>query len=1374
MADETSQPAVRPVERPLNLVPVGLKEAALDSPTFRATALHFADQIEVIERWLEGYTRAASKLTTEVGALEAAVNSLLTQSAPPPGVSEAVMDHDYTLLALLRYGEGAREFWTHTLRGMKRYDTTVVEPIRGFMNNDLRAFKDARRIMESNQKAFDGVLARYLGQKKTTEASSLREDAFQVHEARKAYLKAAMDFCVLAPQLRSSLDKLIVKVFSEQWKEMRNSREANATLFAKWSSEMERVRGWSREMENSERAFKRELITARRQIEDSAEQLWRPSRELDGYAASTVPYLATGGGSAGNVAPPAKGTPERAEKQGWLFIKSLTGKPTRTYWSRRWFFVKSGIFGWLIQGTRSGGVEESERIGVLLCGVRPAFQEERRFCFEVKTKDTSIILQAETQAELTEWISAFEVAKRKALENPASTETNPSAPGIDPAFAISPPLAPEFAAKLEERHAREGSEDMLGLAAPERAETVGSPNIRASFDVNPSRRVTSIEKESEGTREHAARIMQKLDLHKRSTPSSQISAGGGGGGGIASLISASHNILPVGPGAPTQAVTESPRRTFTLPTSTLAPSTLANPPAPTNLSHTAVVVSGERNVSLSRADGSSIPSGIMANLWGSNTWGYINRIGEDLRTRAGSQPELPKVLPASKDDSEIIDGTGEMQPQGATAGDAIALRHRKTLSVTNDIGTTSAPPTKTTFSEAEEYPNYYPLPLKAQQAQFRMLFPSVARSEKVVLVFRATWNPNEQQEFPGRVYVTTQEVYFYSNHLGLVLITGANMRNIEEVTAAPGRDCDFLYLHLKEDQRSDERRRITIKTFLEPLKLLQRRLSYLVHNAAADRPDGLEEVLKNLIKMEAEPLKRSSSVESWEDVRYSPDEAAFDGADAKRPRNIKNTLRLDANLYSEPAKTGKEIQRFKLPAQAVVYAPQGMQASISREFTVSAKALFHVMFGDKSAVFQLLYANRWNDKIVQSPWTKAEDTGHWARKFSSQAQVTPTTDTQTIDIFNDHLCYVVTNNKYPWRLPYANSFTLTTKLVITHAAKSRCKLAVYQQIRWLKPPSFQYIRTLIEKQALNSLEADALDLSNVAMDQVAKLGNHSKTNKAIDIFGNIGQQIQVPQLDASAVTNVAPALRAKRSKKRTLVGMILDDALRRLLSAFAVVLDLFIALGKGVLTVCTAHTLLVVLLATSVVYNSWHSYRDGLIWYHERSAGKFMRRLGVTPEPAMSRAVYLSDVESYVAPTLENDTMSWFSSMTSGSSAETAKTCRTTFGEQLTASPSSANRLSRSRDAMARYRHDLLVALRVVNRVERDVVLAEWEDWVRSEERSCAKVEWKLQQRTESKGKKGSVIGKEVLEEVLGKDFWEYCQSCRDEKGRIANGTGVI
>ncbi|KAI7069124.1 hypothetical protein KC343_g22194, partial [Hortaea werneckii] len=298
-----------------------------------------------------------------------------------------------------------------------------------------------------------------------------------------------------------------------------------------------------------------------------------------------------------------------------------------------------------------------------------------------------------------------------------------------------------------------------------------------------------------------------------------------------------------------------------------------------------------------------------------------------------------------------MDGTGSVQPAAAPE----LPKHRKTLSAANDTSSLSAMKLN---DDSEDFPNYYPLPLKVQQAQFRMLFPSVPRSEQVVLVFRATWNPNEQQEFPGRVYVTTQEVYFYSNHLGLVLITGASLSSINEVTSAPGRDCDFLFLLLKENREDTDQRRITIKVFLEPLRLLQRRLSYLVRNANSEDPDSLEEVLKVLIKLEADVPQRSSSVESWEDITYEGGSPTTAGEQQKSPRrygkNVKASLRIDGNLYGDPARTGREVQKFKLPAQPVVYAPQGMQASVTRDFNVSAKALFHVMFGDKSAVFQLL------------------------------------------------------------------------------------------------------------------------------------------------------------------------------------------------------------------------------------------------------------------------------------------------------------------------------------------------------------------------------------------------------------------------------------
>ncbi|TKA76232.1 hypothetical protein B0A55_06390 [Friedmanniomyces simplex] len=1437
---EPSQSTIQPAPRALNLIPVTLKEAALDSPTYRSTTIHFAEGIDTIERWLDGYVKAASKLAAELSQLETAVNGFLSHSTPPPHVSEAVLDHDYSMLAMRRYGEGAREFWSSTLRGAKKYEGSIVEPIKSFLNNELKTFKDARRNAEATQKIFDHVLGRYLAQGKTKEASSLREDAFQLHSARTAYLKASMDFCVAAPNLRASLDKLIVRIFSEQWKEMRSANSTNSRVFAARDTEMERVRGWSKEMEGSERLFKQELLTARRQIEASAQDLTRPSRELEDYAASTVPYLGTVASTATGLASPARpATEERREKQSWLFMKTSVGRPGARHavWERRWFYVKNGIFGWLTIGLRSGGVEESDRIGVLLCSVRPAFQEERRFCFEVKTKDSSIILQAETQQELTEWISAFEVAKRKALEDPASTEVREGVAGIDPAFAITPPSAPEFAAKPDTT-SQPQDDPAPGLAPDREASSLGpSPTGRASFDVaanasqpqlSAARRVLSLEREpGEGGRDHAARIIQKLDLHKRTTGSSQTSSGvTPAAGGIAGLIAASHGILPVGPGTPLTPVagsSETGKRNFMTGSggpgtvaSTLAPSTLANPPASTNLSHTAVIVSGERALGLGKTagDASGMPSGLMANLWGSSTWAYVNRIGDPPQQRKAqlsSPAESPPAAlePRAQDDVGIMDGATEtpvvLNPMASETNlSGVGVRHRKTLSFSNvPPGQLPSTTPQSVPDTGDEYPSSYPLPLKAQQAQFRMLFPSVPRTEKVVLVFRATWNPNEQQEFPGRVYVTMENVYFYSNQLGLVLITGVSLDSINVVTAAPGRDCDFLYLHLHE-KADHELRRITVKVFLESLRLLRRRLNYLVQNANQEDPARLDDVLKTLIRMEDEKRQRSSSVESWDEAIYSPDspEGAAVGGAAKenqRPgtargkeRNVKTTLRIDGSLFDTAAKTGRDVQKFRLPAQAVVYAPQGVQASIARDFNVSAKALFHVIFGDRSAVFQLSYCNRWAAKIAQSPWKKAEAGGNWTRKFSSADEAVPTThDTQCIDIYNDHLCYVVTNTKVPSKMPYAKSFTPTTKIVITHTAKSKCKLAVFQTITWSDPPKWSYIRRLVERQAMHALEADALDLTNVAMDQVTKLGHHSKTNRAVEIFGNVGQHAVAPQLNVSAVSGLG-GKSSKRNKGQhepvSLVSIILEDLAAKVFQVLASILDVAIAMGKGIFGLLTGHTLLVAVLAVSGLYNGWYGYRDTALWYRERSAGKFMNRIGVRPDMSLARAVHVRDFDKLIgalAATNGNDTASTYGlplSTESPGATDAGRTCRTTFAtEVLTTSISTTDRatarLHRTRDSLARYRHDLLVALRVVNRVERDVVDAEYEEYVKGEASKCTRVEGMLRREQggngEKKFRKSGSFRNEGNVTELGEEFAAYCESCQGELAYLRHSGGV-
>ena len=55
---------------------------------------------------------------------------------------------------------------------------------------------------------------------------------------------------------------------------------------------------------------------------------------------------------------------------------------------------------------------------------------------------------------------------------------------------------------------------------------------------------------------------------------------------------------------------------------------------------------------------------------------------------------------------------------------------------------------------------------------------------------------------------------------------------------------------------------------------------------------------------------------------------------------------------------------------------------------------------------------------------------------------------------NDHICYVVTDKKTPWHLPYHKDFMLVSVIVITHVAKSKCKLAIYTKVGWSKAPAF--------------------------------------------------------------------------------------------------------------------------------------------------------------------------------------------------------------------------------------------------------------------------------------------------------------------------------
>ena len=1268
-------------------------------------------------------------------------------------------------------------------------------------------------------------------QAKTKNPSALREDAFQLHEARKTYLKLSMDYCVLVPQLRSTIDKLLIRISCDQWREMRACRENNAATWNRGALEMQRIQGWVQEMEEKERTFKEELGSARRELEEAAESACRPSRELEDYAV-LPPVLGPHASSSAldSTAKPFKKEAIKAsEKQGWLNLRIFQGKPVRTIWIRRWAFVKQGIFGWLLQGDRSGGVEESERIGVLMCNARPACQEERRFCFEIKTKSNAIMLQADTQTELSEWIGVIENAKSKALEQPASFSSRLGQAGrFDPAFAISPPSVPEFGALILDFTSPGGKDDESVIQ--ERSPTAAT----SANEIDVHRKSTGLGHESSGRlRDHAARAISKVEQQRKI--SGHASAGSPSSpsvsGGIASLIAASHGSMPVGPGSPSKSGEgENSKITFNLaprdmPPSTLAPSTLISPPAPTQLSRQAVTISGDRGIGVLAEKNGGMPGGLMANIWGSWNWGYVNRLGQmeldnddgaeapvsepGVQTRQGEDGETADVAASKECTVPVATSFTDLSVSSNAPSRARGLSPARRTTVSMDVRPAEA--LRRTVA-SQDFPPHYPTQLRTQDAQFRLLFPSVNSEEKLALVFRAMWSPDDRQEFPGRAYVTTHEIYFFSHHLGLVLACGVWLSNVEEVTAATGRDCDFIFLHLRGRAAAGEHgpHRITIKTFLEPLKLLQRRLNYLVRNSAADEPADLDTIVKHLVKLEAPGLQHRSSSDSWEDISINTpidNGTAVGGAGHSRSMvhtmtDLRAPVRVDGSLGSVDGQGGpggaggggggserqKEAHKLRLPAQPVIYEPVGkLHHAAETVLHVSAKALFQVLFGDKSAVWQLLQHQHRAKNLKQGPWVNMGE-GHLRRDFDFEipmhgllglgTKTVNVRDYQVVDVLTDHLCYVVTDKRTAWHLPYRRNFKLVSKIVITHQAKSRSKLAIFTKVEWMRRPWIGVLKGVIDRHAMDDLELDALDLCDLVREQVRRLGPHSGTKQATQLFGHVGQSDAATQLQ---VDKMALNIEMRRDPvERSVAQLVMQDIASLVETVTTSALGMILDLLRWIWKTCSAHRLLLVVLVLSAAMNAFFTSRDSWTWWHERNAQRFMARMGVRPDAVMAKAVWLQDLDEAIAVDTaspsSNPLMSSSPSAVSRNESDKARKhskvdrindandtaahnddspfsasinpCYTTFHStrhQLDPHSSSSHpllfpsssssssssssttqkantRISHARQNLATHRHDLLVALRMLNSMDRELVRAEWEAWVVDESRRCRRM----------------------------------------------------
>lgn len=117
------------------------------------------------------------------------------------------------------------------------------------------------------------------------------------------------------------------------------------------------------------------------------------------------------------------------------------------------------------------------------------------------------------------------------------------------------------------------------------------------------------------------------------------------------------------------------------------------------------------------------------------------------------------------------------------------------------------------------------------------------------------------------------------------------------------------------------------------------------------------------------------------------------------------------------------------------------------------------------------------------------------------------------------------------------------------------------------------------------------------------------------------------------------------------------------------------------------------------------------------------------------------------------------------------------------ASRSTARRLRRTRQHLGSYRHNLLVAVRLVNNVEREMIRAEWENWLLNENTRCKQVQMMLRENqtniSPTKRFKGAdpqrvfdAKEKDKMSKMENLRRWqeEYCGSCQREQELLIEG----
>ncbi|ORX45898.1 hypothetical protein DM01DRAFT_1311533, partial [Hesseltinella vesiculosa] len=399
---------------------ITLNDAITDSPVYRASVQHYDEQLELLDKWLDGLSKQLKGYCERLNKFNLETN-VLCKKAMPIGIDNALIDPHFTGAVMKSFSDALQTSLAFKTKLVSDLEDNFIQPLQQFVKTQLKDFKEFRKHHERALERYEAQLNKYATQSKTKEVSALREEAFRLHEARKYYIHMSGQHVVRMLHFRSDLEHTLVDLFSGATMAHFKDFDGGMHVWQKLDHQLASWKQWIVDDKDTCNYQLHKLQTMRRELENEFINQSQPPRDLDKYAPPTLGLLPQ---SPMHHRLPLElsqeWTPDQNTKPyhkwGYLFTRNARG-----YWTRRWFFLYDGYFGSCIVHASpiklKGTISLDERVSVLLSEIKPVSDIDRRYCFEVvSVQQATIILQAETEDEMKDWISAFDKAKQLAIQ----------------------------------------------------------------------------------------------------------------------------------------------------------------------------------------------------------------------------------------------------------------------------------------------------------------------------------------------------------------------------------------------------------------------------------------------------------------------------------------------------------------------------------------------------------------------------------------------------------------------------------------------------------------------------------------------------------------------------------------------------------------------------------------------------------------------------------------------------------------------------------------------------------------------------------------------------------------------------------------------